>query len=485
LHRSIAILRRSMSALRDGARRAHARRLSRQSGFALLVVMTTVAVLGAVVGEFGYNARVELEAAANARDTLRAEYMARSGVQLSRLLIKVQQSVVDTQLNRMLGTDFQIIDFAPLLLAPFSGSDDEKKAFGDLIGIDTTGIKGLGVSKGASFDVLLGVEDGKININCGGGLPRLVQGQAPAPSPASGAGTSSAAAAAPGRPLPPSVVVYNMLLGAMYPVRYNRLFEIEHPDGQFYTRDDVARAVIDWTDIDEGRFDPIQIQSGNSSSAAEDYRYDTLRDPYKARNNFFDTTEELNLVKGVTDDIWGSFGSMFTVYGGCKLNLRAVSADNWPILAAVVRAAAQNPQDPVLLDDTIVAAMSQQVVGMAMMLPGAVMNLQSFINALKNGGMPQITPPTGAGAAPLTLTPLFPGLPGITLDPNKLGMIARIGQIPREVYRIESTGSIKRAGSKKIEVRVRAIFDTQTFNQNTTSGDRNDLRGSWLYWRME
>ena len=52
---------------------------------------------------------------------------------------------------------------------------------------------------------------------------------------------------------------------------------------------------------------------------------------------------------------------MFTVYGRCQVNIRAVSSENWPITAALVRATAEDPADPVLLDDTIVAALSQRL----------------------------------------------------------------------------------------------------------------------------
>src|SRR3954452_21592497 len=89
------------------------RPVKRQRGIALIVVAVTVAVLGAVVGDFAYNARVDLEAAANARDQLRAEYLARSGMQLARLLIKTQQSVLDR--NRQFVGDIQLAEFAPYL----------------------------------------------------------------------------------------------------------------------------------------------------------------------------------------------------------------------------------------------------------------------------------------------------------------------------------------------------------------------------------
>jgi hypothetical protein len=143
-------------------------RRRRQAGIALIVVTVTIAVLGAVVGDFSFNARVDLEAAANARDTLRAEYLARSGMQLSRLLIKVQQSVLDK--NRQFIGDIQISEFAPYLMKAFGGAADERAGLGALLGIDVTQMKGLGVGKNADFDVTMTSDDGRINLNCGGGL---------------------------------------------------------------------------------------------------------------------------------------------------------------------------------------------------------------------------------------------------------------------------------------------------------------------------
>src|SRR4029078_7549102 len=120
---------------------------TKQQGIALVIVASTVAVLAAVMGEFAYNSRVDLEAAANGRDQLRAEYLARSGIQLTRLLIKVQQSVLDQpQVRKCIG-DVQIGDFAPYLMKAFGGASDERAGLGALLGIDTSAMKGMGVGK--------------------------------------------------------------------------------------------------------------------------------------------------------------------------------------------------------------------------------------------------------------------------------------------------------------------------------------------------
>ncbi|HVR62978.1 MAG TPA: type II secretion system minor pseudopilin GspK, partial [Polyangia bacterium] len=68
---------------------------ARQRGVALLITLTWIALMVAMVGEFTYGTSVDTAQAANARDELRAHYMARSAVNLSRLLIKIQARFVD------------------------------------------------------------------------------------------------------------------------------------------------------------------------------------------------------------------------------------------------------------------------------------------------------------------------------------------------------------------------------------------------------
>ena len=55
----------------------------RQRGAALLVAITSIAILTAVSVDLAYNTRVSLQMAANARDELRATYLAKSAVSLS------------------------------------------------------------------------------------------------------------------------------------------------------------------------------------------------------------------------------------------------------------------------------------------------------------------------------------------------------------------------------------------------------------------
>src|SRR5438552_7643992 len=70
------------------------RKQSRSSrGVALVLVLTTVAILTSIGVDFSYSSRVSLKLAENLRDETRAYYMARSAVNLSRLLLHFQKQV--------------------------------------------------------------------------------------------------------------------------------------------------------------------------------------------------------------------------------------------------------------------------------------------------------------------------------------------------------------------------------------------------------
>jgi len=64
-----------------------------ERGIALMLVVISIAILTVVATEFAYNSRVDLQLASNQRDEVRAYYLARSGIGLSRLLLKFQKQI--------------------------------------------------------------------------------------------------------------------------------------------------------------------------------------------------------------------------------------------------------------------------------------------------------------------------------------------------------------------------------------------------------
>jgi general secretion pathway protein K len=446
-----------------------------QRGVAMLIVLTWLALMISVISEFTYGTSVDAAQAANARDELRAHYLARSSVSLSRLLIKIQQQFIDPvmgQVQKMLssamgsssngtggtngssssapaglGFSLRVTDYAGSLMGFFSGSKDEVAGLGSLIGIDTANIKGLGLKSG-TFDAQITAEDGKIDINCGSG-----------------------AASDRGKQL----IVYRLLMGLMYSRRFDKLFSEADSTGNFALRSDVARAIIDWADADEQMFSP---EGGSSSS--EDYRYDAHADHYRAHDNSYDSIEEVKMVRGVSDGFMEAFEPYLTVYAsdpGCKVNLGAISnkesGDCTPLVMGVIRAAAtpdptKPPADPAVFDDAILYPLASILCDRA-----------------STAGFDSLSTITSLLASPQTAVlpddpryRMFQGMKPITgLD---LGSVAYVGS-PR-VYRVVSTGEAGRVKKK-----ITAIVDTGRTLENplTLTPQSEKAAGVLQYWREE
>ena len=75
------------------------------------------------------------------------------------------------------------------------------------------------------------------------------------------------------------------------------------------------------------------------------------------------------------------------------------------------------------------------------------------------------------------------GALGVQLDAAKANQVMVMQA--RRIYRLDAVGTIQRTRDKKIEVHIRGIWDSEHVNQNTTSGDPNDLKGTWVYWRQD
>jgi general secretion pathway protein K len=451
---------------------------NRQRGVALLVVLTWIALMVALVGQFTYGTTVDTAQSANARDELKAHYLAKSAVNLSRLLIKIQQRFVDPvmgQAQQMLGQltggaqgasgaggasgsaggglgfSLRITDYAGPLMGFFSGSKDEVTALGGLVGIDTAGIKGLGLKSG-NFDAEITAEDGKIDINCGSGVPNSEAKQK-------------------------QIVLFRLLSALMYSPRFDRLFSEADSSGQFAARADVARAIIDWADNDDQMFSP-----DGSAASSEDYRYDARADRYRAHDNAYDTVEEVKMVRGVSDGFMEAFQPYLTVYPSdrfCKVNLGAISNKNGgdctPLLMAVIRAAAvpdptKPPADPAVLDDTRLYPLASVLCDRAS--ASGFDNLGTITSLMQN--------PQTAVMPDDPRYKIFQAMHGISLNQADLAKVARVG--PPRVYRVVAVGE---AG--KVKKKITAIVDTGRSLDNplTLNATSEQAAGVLQYWREE
>ena len=429
-----------------------------ESGVALLLSISILALLIALCSEFTYNTSIHSMQAANARDEVRAHYLARSAISISRLLIKIQQRFVEPVmrqaqqlLNQATGGDMavslRLTDYAGPIMGFFGGSKDEVKMLGNLVGIDVGEAKGLGLKSGR-MDAEIQTEDGKIDINCGSGQTATRSRQ---------------------------ITVFRLLTALFYSPRYNALFSEPNAQNQIVERTDMARAIIDWADGDVQGFSP---EAGASGS--EDYHYDQGRDRYRAHDNSYDTTEEVGLVHGMDARMIEAFLPYLTVYASdtrqtCRVNLASVKGDCTPLLVGLIRAALMRdpnkpPADPTILDD-------QRVYPLASILceRGTAVgfdSLDTIVSVLSN--------PQASIARDDPRYQMMQTMRGLTITRADLEQVAYVGE-PR-VYRLVATGE---AG--KVKKKITAILDTGRSLDNpvTKNPDSEKAAGVLQYWREE
>jgi type II secretory pathway component PulK len=432
------------------------RRRDRQSGVALLVTISSLSLLIALVAQFSYGTTVDASQAANARDELRAHYLARSAMELSRLLIKIQlkfvepimstaQKMINDMAGQDLGLSLRVTDYTPMLLGFFSGNKADVSMIGGLVGIDTAGAKGLDVVKG-TMSAEITNEDGKIDLNCGSGSVPNRSNQ---------------------------LVVYRLLSALTMSPRYDLLFSSPDASGRFVDRVDLARALIDWADGDEQTFSVDANAVG-----PEDYRYDQRADPYLAHNNYYDTIAETALVRGMNADFSEAFRPYLTTYASdanCKVNLASVKGDCTPLIVGLVRAAlipdpTKPPTDPMILDDTRLYPLASVLCER-----GAAVGFDSLDTIVK-----VLANPAGSLSKDDPRFSMMQNLTGITITKEQLAQVAYVG--PPRVYRVVAIGE-----SGKVKKRITAVLDTaRTLSFPVTIDPASEkAAGVIQYWREE
>ena len=112
--------------------------------------------------------------------------------------------------------------------------------------------------------------------------------------------------------------------------------------GDFHISYELVPSIIDWIDSDD-EVTSLPFVKHENSGAESDY-YSSLTPPYRCRNNSFETTEDILLIKGVTQQVFGCLRDFITVRGDDKINInwaskhviRSLSESMDPVLAQMI-----------------------------------------------------------------------------------------------------------------------------------------------------
>lgn len=359
-----------MTGTRD---RAAARRRGRR-GVALLLAVTSIAVVTALTVDLAYNTRVSVQLAANARDELKAAWLAKSAVNMARLVLHFQQTI-----DAAMGTaGAAVAGAAPG--ANLAGMALSVRLW-ELVPVSSQSLAFVGGGAGSgddaafpafggfdgSFEAKVEDEDRKINV-------RQLDGTRPFQ------GVQAA-----------------RLMDLIRDPRWDFLFDRDDANGMRVSRKDLLAALKDWIDIDETNsvYTGAPFQPFENGYGDENALYDRLDDRYKAKNAPFDSQEELYMVSGVGDAFMAAFGDRLTVYPDLSATINVNTDDRRELLLNAV-AMGGGVLQPVFLDPTFLDRL-QAALRLARPFPFLAISAIQFAQVLQGLGV-QVAPEMLAAA---------------------------------------------------------------------------------------
>jgi general secretion pathway protein K len=285
------------------------KRRARERGIALVMVLGAITVLTVMLAEFQDDTSAEVASALADRDGVQAEFIARSAVNLGRLLIAIEPTIRQAisplfQLMQMKVPQLPVWEFSDRLLGAFN-DQEARTDFGTTLGLDLTLGKNLGMV-GGRWQLAIVDEDAKVDANLG-------------------AANEIA-----------HIRLAKEIMAIIQPIQYDPLFLMRDEAGQYHDRLQTCQAIIDWADNDEQGFScDFSNPNAPTSAGVEDSSYALLPKPYRRRNAPYDTLEELHMVNGVTDEFWSTFVDpeptnpkkrVMTVWGQGLVNVNTANA---------------------------------------------------------------------------------------------------------------------------------------------------------------
>jgi general secretion pathway protein K len=408
----------------------------RREGIALVLAMVTVTVLGAMLADMHQSTSTAFAVAMTQRDDMRAEYLARSSVDLTRMLVMREPQIraVIEPLYRALTQkalpQLPVWLYANEVLVPFCDFDEAAAGLSGA-GIDLGGVQGLG-NTGGRCSVVAVAENSKVNVND----PLNLDGDQAKRSLA--------------------MQMFALMGGYQAPSPYDPLFERRDAEGQFNTRLDIISALCDWWDLDQQRTDFDPGAATITSSGAEDDVYRRYADPYSIKNAPFDSLEEIRLVRGINDDFWATFvvpdpddlrSEKVTIYGS-----GAVNPNEAPPEVLMSRLCSFLTDQPLCVDPLEAAKFIQLIRTLRMLVPVPLFpGSREFLAFLEGRGGP--TDPY-----PLLVQMLGPQHPllfrPVTIPADRRVQVENAFVTAARILTVQGVGRVGRS-----TVRVRAVVN--------------------------
>ncbi len=288
------------------------RRTKGERGVALLVVLTTIALLASVVTDFQFNSRVDLQLAYNSRDALQAEQNALSALRMRALLLRQSRKLQGAlsgvfsslgmpsegmpgvgQILEMLPVDCGILSMLATVgeESEFSIDEDEES---DSMDTDSF-LSGecSAVSESEHTKISINMLRNKLNKK--------------------------------------DAQVTRLLLGFLANPSFERHYQEDDLNGSRVEEpQELVGAIMDWIDRDNN--------SAVSELSDEGRAYDLLPDTYRIKNAPFDSVAELQLVHGVDDEFYSLLRDHVTIHNdGTAIELATASLERiWLGLLATV-----------------------------------------------------------------------------------------------------------------------------------------------------
>jgi general secretion pathway protein K len=397
--------------------------LEPRRGVAMLLVLVGLAVLGLVANEVQYNSVVELRLATNQRDELRAHFLAKSGIGLSRLLLRFQKQMDAIQIPNLGGMLQGLLGGAG-----GAGGMGGLGALGGLLGggANPAALAGaLGGAGGAGAPSSMSIQLWRMaKVDChmlemmvpeidekgqakklpsskkfdfDDENPELAKSQQ---SRRFGSFTGCFDTKITDEeerinlnkldaPQLSAQVLLSQLVAALGDKKYEFLFEKEDSNRVKTTPTDVIIAMRDWIDEDEtsstlnfsGQGEPFL--RGFSDENGNYVKYDPA---YRAKNGRFDSLDELYLIHGVNDRFMAAFKDRLTVYPDVNSRLN-INTDDPILLELAIRTVADPSRiDPRLADPVFIDTLIQKIRA-ARLFALFGMSAMDFVNLVAAAGV--------------------------------------------------------------------------------------------------